>query len=302
MIWVYEGLTAYLGRVLTARSGLWTKQEFREALALTAAAMDHRRGREWRPLIDTAIAAPILYRAPLTAWSNWRRRTDFYQEGVLIWLSVDTKIRTLSHGKRSLDDFAKLFYGMDNGSYATQTYTFEDLVAALNKVQPYDWAKFLRMRLDRTQRGAPLAGITRGGWKLVYTDKPSNYQKAYRSVNRLIYAFYGNMLFRIGLSLDKNGKVYDVLWNGPAFKAGIGPGMQLIAVNDRKFSQKALENAIAAARKSKAPIHLLVENQKTYKTYDVDYHGGLEYPHLVREQGKHDYLDQILEPLAVSHR
>ncbi|HET7570463.1 MAG TPA: M61 family peptidase [Gammaproteobacteria bacterium] len=291
MLWVYEGLTDYLGPVLTARSHLWSPKEFRENLAMLAANMDHRPGRTWRPLIDVTIAAQLLYGSP-GYWANWRRGTDFYPEGTLIWLDVDTKIRALSHGKHSLDDFAQLFYGIDNGSYVTKTYTFNDLVNALNKVQPYNWRSFLRNLLDRRQYHAPLDGITRSGWKLTYTDQPNEMQKVRQSRRHYINQMYG-----IGLLLNDKGEIRDVLWNGPAFKAGIGPGMTIQAVNGVKFSPDVFERALKSGEKDKEPLHLLIDNQGYLKTFDVDYHGGLRYPHLVREKDKSDTLSEILKPL-----
>jgi predicted metalloprotease with PDZ domain len=291
LLWVYEGLTQYLGPLLTARSGLWTPQQFRDALADTAAYMDYRPGRTWRNLQDTADEAQILYYAP-GSWSSWRRGTDFYPEGTLLWLDVDTKLRELSHDKRSIDDFAKAFYGMDNGSYVTRTYTFDDLVATLDKVQPYDWAKFLRERLDVRQYHAPLDGISRGGYKLVYTDTPTEYFKAVEKIRKRL-----DFMYSIGLSVGgKDGEIGDVLWDGPSFKAGIGSGMTLVAVNGREFSPEVLKQAIKAAQKTSAPIQLLVKNLEYYKTYDVDYHGGLKYPHLERVKSQIDYLDQIISP------
>lgn len=292
LLWVYEGLTQYLGPILTARSGLWTPQQFRDALADTAAYMDHRPGRVWRNLQDTADEAQILYYAP-GSWSSWRRGTDFYPEGTLLWLDVDTKLRELSHDRRSIDDFAKAFYGMDNGSYVTRTYTFDDLVSALNKVQPYDWDKFLRERLDVRQYHAPLDGITRGGYKLVYTDTPTEYFKAVEKVRKRL-----DLMYSIGLTVgSKDGEIGDVLWEGPSFKAGIGSGMTLIAVNGRKYSPEVLKQAIKAAQTGSVSIQLLVKNLEYYKTYDVDYHGGLKYPHLERVKSAPDYLDQITSPL-----
>lgn len=292
LLWVYEGLTQYFGPVLTARSGLWTPQQFRDALAETAASMDHRPGRTWRNLQDTADEAQILYYAP-GSWSSWRRGTDFYPEGTLLWLDVDTKLRELSHDKRSMNDFAAAFYGMDNGSYVTRTYTFDDIVTALDKLQPYDWRTFLRERLDTRQYHAPLDGITRGGYKLVYTDTPSAYSKAVDKVRKDVYLMYS-----IGLSVSaKDGRIEDVLWDGPSFKAGIGAGMTLVAVNGREFSPEVLKQAVTAAKGGSAPIELLVKNLEYYKTYRVEYHGGLRYPHLERVKSTPDYLDQIITPL-----
>jgi len=296
LLWVYEGLTEYWGEVMTARSGLWTKEDYRQALALTAASMDHMPGRTWRPLQDTADEASILYYVP-GAWHNWRRSAgDFYAEGTLMWLDVDTKIRALSHGRRSLNDFAREFFGINNGSYVTVTYDFDDIVAALNKVQPYDWAEFLKKILDTKQYHAPLNGITRGGWKLVYTDQPSSYEKASEKVRKQLYAMYS-----IGLQVntgDKNkGEIQDVLWDGPAYKAGLAPGMTIIAVNGRVFTPALFREAIRQAKGSTAPIQILAKNLDYYTTYAVDYHGGLMYPHLERVASQADYLDQIITPL-----
>ena len=296
LLWVYEGLTEYWGEVMTARSGLWTKDDYRQALALTAATMDHMPGRTWRPLQDTADEASILYFVP-DAWHNWRRSAgDFYAEGTLMWLDVDTKIRELSHDRRSLNDFAREFFGINNGSYVTVTYDFDDVVRALNKVQPYDWAGFLKHILDTKQYHAPLNGITRSGWKLVYTGQPSRFIKASEKLRKQLYA-----MFSIGLQVStarhRRGMIQDVLWNGPAFKAGLGPGMRIIAVNGRAFTPEVFREAIREAKGATAPIRLLVKNQDFYQIYSVDYHGGLQYPHLRRIETRPDYLDQIISPL-----
>ncbi|MGB9429599.1 MAG: M61 family peptidase [Gammaproteobacteria bacterium] len=296
LLWVYEGLTQYWGEVMTARSGLWTAKDYREALALTAANMDHMPGRTWRPLQDTADEASILYYVP-GAWHNWRRSAgDFYAEGVLLWLDVDTKIRELSHNRRSLNDFARLFYGMDNGSYVTKTYNFDDVVNTLNEVQPYAWAGFLRNILDTKQYHAPLDGIIRGGYQLVYTDTPSAYFKASEKIRNSLNAMYSIGLL-ISTDSKSQGVINDVLWDGPAFKAGIGPGMTLVAVNGRAFTPEVFKQAIREAQGSTTPIQLLIKNLDYYETYAVDYHGGLKYPHLQRVRSAPDYLDQIIAPL-----
>ena len=182
MLWVYEGLTVYLGDILTVRSGLWSQDTWREVVAYRAAEMAHRTGREWRPLIDTTIAAQLVYGSP-NAWANWRRETDFYREGELLWLAVDMKIRTLSHDRRSIDDFARRFFGVDDGSFITHTYTFNDVVSSLNTVQPYDWPSFLQDWLHGVGQRVPLlSGVDASGWRLVYTDQPSRYQNAIENV------------------------------------------------------------------------------------------------------------------------
>lgn len=293
LLWVYEGLTQYWSVVLTARAGFWTPAEFRQSLAMTAAQMDHMPGRTWRSLQDTADMSPLSYGGSF-AGRNWRRGADFYPEGVLLWLDVDTKIRELSRDKRSLDNFAKLFFGMDNGSYVTKTYTFDEVVAALNKVQSYDWAKFLHGILDARQYQAPLAGLLQGGWKLNYTNQSYEMWKAATSV---FTKFIGtNAMYSVGFSIDNKGNVEDVLWNGLAFKAGLVPGMQIVAIDGKTFSPAVLKAAIKEAKESSGPITLLVKNVGQNVTLDVNYHNGQQYPHLVRVKGTPDYLDQIIAP------
>ena len=288
LLWVYEGLTDYWAGVLTTRSGMWTPDQYHDHIAMLAAYMSDRTGRRWRSLQDTATAAPLTYTSH-GGWSNWRRGTDFYPEGQLLWLDVDTKIRELSHGRRSLDDFAHAFYGMDNGSYVTRTYTFQDVVDTLNKVQPYDWATFLRKRLDYTGPDLPEHGIERGGWKLVYTDKPSKFGKATSRGHGL------NLADSAGFSVGGSGRVYDVQWDGPAFKAGLVPGMTIQAVDGKDFTSALMKQAVKDAVGSKSPITLLVKNIDQYRTIELDYHGGLKYPHLVRVKGTPDRLDRILK-------
>ncbi|MGH8232736.1 MAG: M61 family metallopeptidase [Rhodanobacteraceae bacterium] len=289
LVWVYEGLTEYWASVLTARSGMWTSQQYRQSLAYVAATMTHRTGRNWRSLQDVVNAEQLLYHNG-SYWHNYRRDTDFYPEGLLLWLDVDTKIRQLSHDRHSLDDFAKLFYSMDNGSYVTKTYTFQDVVDALNEVQPFDWTKFLRTRLDYTGTNLPEHGIKRGGWKLVYTDKPSEWG----TVNAKLAGHAVDLAYSIGFSVTSEGGVYDVQWNGPAFMAGLVPGMKIIAVNGRNYSSDAIKNAIEAASGSKTPIALLVKHAGEFSTLKIDYYGGLKYPHLVREKGTPDLIGEII--------
>jgi len=290
MLWVYEGLTNYWGEVLAARSGLWTTQDYRDMLAYYAANMAHRPGRQWRPLIDTTVAAQLLYGAP-DFYSNWRRGTDFYDEGALIWLGIDTKIRELTHDKRSLDAFAKRFFGIHNGSYKTVTYDRGDIVKALNGVAPYDWAAYLHKRLDETSDHAPLGGITGGGWKLVYSSKPNPYEQAREAIHHFTDAMYS-----IGLTTNAKGRIGDVLWNGPAFKAGLAPGMKIIGVNGSTFAPKALERAIENTGGARGTVKLTVKDQGVVTSYTVKYSGGLRYPHLERESGKPDYLSEIAAP------
>ncbi len=289
LLWVYEGLTQYYGDVLAARSGLWDPKQFREMLAGTLANMAARPGRQWRPLQDTADEASILYYVPF-GWANWRRQVDFYPEGELLWLDVDTQLRALSHGHRSLDDFARAFFGIHPGSDVTVTYTFDDIVKALNGVEPYDWAAFLRQRLDYVGDGLPeMDGVTRSGWKLAYSDTPDSYQKAIEAQRHQI-----NQIWGAGFIVnDKDGRLLDVRWDGPAFKAGLAPGMQIVAVDGRQFSAEALRDALADAAQNKRPIDLLVKNLEYVSTLKLDWTGGLMYPVLERLPHTPDYLDAI---------
>ena len=287
LLWVYEGQTQYWGFVLAARSGLWNDDQFKDALALVAATyQDNRPGFDWRTVQDTTNDPTIAQRRPLP-YRNYQMSEDYYSAGQLIWLAVDAKIRSLSNDKKSLDDFAKAFFGVHNGSFVTDTYTFDDVVAALNGVAKYDWATFLRSRLDANK--PPMDGIAASGWKLVYTDKESDYEKALQKNRK-----FADFTYSIGLTLSsKDGDIGDVRWNSPAFKAGISPGGELVAVNGHAYKAEVLKDAITAAKSDNKPIELLIKQQDEYKTVPVDYHDGLRYPHLERASGP-DYLSQII--------
>jgi predicted metalloprotease with PDZ domain len=290
LLWVYEGQTQYWGFVLAARAGLLTKQQVLDAIATRAALYDHRVGREWRALQDTTNDPVFAMRRPLP-WRSWQRSEDYYTEGQLMWLDADTLIREQSGGQKSLDDFAKAFFGVNNGSFAPSTYLFEDVVKTLNAVQPYDWSTFLRVRLEGHGPGAPLDGITRGGYKLVYTDTPSSYFKdveASRKVTDLTYS--------LGMIIAADAKLSDVLWEGPAFKIGLTVGTQIIAVNGISFDADQLKSAIKDANKTGAAVELLVKNGDRYRTVKIDYHDGLRYPHLERDGRAAGRLDEILSP------
>ena len=288
LLWVYEGLTNYLGFVLTARSGLLTADQDRDDLAITASALDHTPGREWRNLQDTADAAPQLYFSP-RAWESWRRSTDFYDEDTLNWLWVDVIIRQQSKGAKTLDDFCRLFHGAPSTGPAVKTYTFDDVVNSLNQVAPYDWRAFWTERLTNHGPGAPLGGIDGSGWKLVYDDTPSDMMTGMAAMYHFVPA-----AFAVGLVLNDDGAISDTTEGMPAAKAGIGPGMKLVAVNGRRFSPEILRDAVKAT-KNNTPLELLVENTDYYKTYKIDYHGGEKYPHLVRDESKPDLLSEILK-------
>jgi predicted metalloprotease with PDZ domain len=287
LLWVYEGLTNYLGSVLAARSGLLTNDQSRDNLALTAAAMDHTPGRTWRNLQDTADDAPQLYFSP-RAWESWRRGVDFYDEGTLNWLWVDVIIRQQTKGKKSIDDFCHLFHGAPSTGPMVKTYTFDDVVTALNQVAPYDWRGFWTERLTNHGPGAPLGGIEGSGWKVVYDETQSEMLRADETANRSAAGAYS-----IGLYLGEGGTVIDTIEGMPAALAGVGPGMRLVAVNSHKYSPEILRDALKAAKTGTAPLELLIENTDYYKSFSIDYHAGERYPHLVRDESKPDLLTEI---------
>jgi len=289
LLWVYEGLTNYLGFVLTARSGLLTPEQDRDDLAITAATLDHTPGREWRNLQDTADAAPQLYFSP-RAWESWRRSTDFYSEDTLNWLWVDVIIRQQTNGAKTIDDFCHLFHGAPSTGPALKTYTFDDVVAALNQIAPYDWRGFWTERLTNHGPGAPLGGIEGSGWKVVYDETPSEMMSGMGGMYHFVPA-----ALSIGLVLNDDGLIGDTTEGMLAAKSGIGPGMKLVAVNGRRFSPEILRDAIKAAKQAITSIDLLVENSDYYKTYKINYHDGEKYPHLVRDDSKPDLLTEILK-------
>jgi predicted metalloprotease with PDZ domain len=284
LLWVYEGLTNYLGEVLAPRSGIWTTEDYRESLANTAAELDNKAGRTWRPLEDTAVAAQVLYETG-DDYGNLRRSVDYYPEGSLIWLEVDTIIRQQSKGAKSLDDFCHAFHGGASGKVEMKPYEFNDVVAGLNAVQPYDWAGFFNERLHSTSAHAPLGGIQRSGWKLVYDSVRSDFWKAYEDKRK-----FTDLSYSIGVQAKEDGTLVDVRYGGPAQKAGIAPSVKLVAVNGRQFTPTVLREAIAAAK----PLDLLVKDGEFYKTYRVDYTGGEKYPHLVRDNSQPDLLTSII--------
>jgi predicted metalloprotease with PDZ domain len=292
LLWVYEGQTQYWGYVLTARAGMWSPEQFRDALAMVAANYDRNRvGFQWRTLEDTTNDPTAARRAGLP-YRSWQMSEEYYSAGQMVWLAVDAKLRALTHDRKSLDDFAKAFFGVDNGSYVTRTYTFDDVVATLDGVAKYDWASFLRARID-TIDPPLLDGLEGTGWKLVYTDQESPYEKQYDGSPQSPRHLY-NFTWSIGLTMADGGVINDVRWNGPAFKAGVSTGATIVAVNGQDYSKDVLKQAITAAKSGQAPIDLLLKYQGNYTHAAVDYHGGLQYPHLERVKGTPDYLDQII--------
>ena len=291
LLWVYEGLTEYLGWVLAARSGLASPQSSREFLALNAANLDNRAGREWRSLADTAVAAQLLYEAR-TDWESTRRGVDFYEEGLLIWLEADTIIRKQTQGRKSLDDFCRVFHGAPGGPPQVKPYTFESVTEALNGIAAYDWKGFFDARLNRTGTDrAPLGGVEGGGYRVGYVDRPSESQQSTEQVRNNFSVSYS-----IGLRLNPDGVIIDVLPEMAAAKAGIGPGMRVTAVNDRKYSIEVLREEIRNA-KGGGPLELIVANGKSFSTYKLDYHDGERYA-VLQPNGQPTLIDDILKPLT----
>jgi predicted metalloprotease with PDZ domain len=289
LLWVYEGQSQYWGEVLAARSGLWTKQQALDQLALTAAYYDVETGEHWRALQDTTNDPIINPRRPMS-WRDWQRFEDYYAEGQLIWLDADTLIRERSRDKRSLDDFAKAFFGMHDRGATTVTYTFTDVVTALGDVEPYDWTAFLRDRLDAVAKPAPLDGLRRGGYRLVYTDAPSDFQKAGDEKRKHL-----NLIFSIGAEIDsKEGVILTSMWDSPAFKAKLTEGAQILAVNGAAYSADALKDAILEAKGDRAPIQLIIKSGERFLVTSLDYHGGPRFPHLERDGSQSTRLDDIL--------
>ena len=292
LLWVYEGLTQYLGEVLAARSGLYTPDEFRENLARSTAALDKKSGRTWRPLEDTAVAAQLLYFAR-GDYAGYRRSVDYYDEGTLIWLDADVTIRKLSNGAKSLNDFCRTFHGGPGGAPALKPYTFDDVVAGLNSVQPYDWAKFLHDRLQSTAPHAPLGGIENGGWKLVYDANRSAIFKDFEEEEKV-----ADLSYSLGIVVREDGTIDDVAMGSAAYKAGVAPAVKLIAVDGRQFNPTLLRETVQKTAGGTKTIELLVKNGEYYQTKRVEYDGGEKYPRLVREEGTPDVLSEIIKPLV----
>jgi predicted metalloprotease with PDZ domain len=284
LLWVYEGQTQYWGLVLAARSGLLSREQVRDAIAITAAVYSQSRpGRAWRNLQDTTNDPIIAMRRP-EPWSSWQRSEDYYSEGLLVWLDADTLIRERSGGRKSLDDFARAFFGIEDGRWTPATYTFDDVVAALNAVEPYDWAQFLRARLDE-HAAAPLDGVKRAGYALTFTDTPTAFVKAAESRGKVT-----DYTYSLGFGIQSDGDINPVIWDSPAFKAGLTTGQRVIAVNGIAYDGERLKEAVKAG----GPIDFLVKNGDFYRTVRIDAQSGIRYPRLERVAGTPDRLDDIL--------
>ncbi len=288
-LWVYEGQTQFWGYVLQARSGLVSKQDTLDAYAGIAGSYDLAPARQWRDLIDTTNDPIISARRP-KGWTSWQRSEDYYNEGLMVWMEVDAMLRQKSGGTKSIDDFAKAFFGIRNGDWGEVTYTFDDVANTLNAIVPYDWASFLTKRLTETGQPAPVNGFAMNGYKLVYTAEPTKYFTNAEKSGGV------NVTYSIGLSVAKDGEATAVIWDSPAFKAGLDVGTVIQAVNGTAYSGDVLKAAIVTAQTSKEPIKLLVKSGPRYREVAIDYHGGPRYPRLQKTGTGETGLDKLLMP------
>ena len=291
LLWVYEGQTQFWGYVLGARSGLFSKQDTLDALASIAASLDIRQGHEWRSLDDTTNDPVITARRP-KGWVSYQRSEDYYNEGLLIWLEADAIIRDRSKGAKSMDNFARAFFGKADGDWGVKTYDFQEVVLALGQVAPYDWSGFLKKRLTEKGPRAPLDGLTRSGYKLVYTDAPTLFLKdADKRAKEL------NLSYSLGLSINKEKQVNTVIWGGPAFSAGITSAAELIAVDGAAYSEEIIKAAITTAKGTTKPIRLTIKTGNRVRDVNVQWNGGLRYPRLEKVEKVDTGLDLLLKPL-----
>jgi len=288
MLWLYEGQTQFWGYILSARSGMMSKDETLDMLATIAGRLDLVRGREWRPLTDTVLDPVISARRP-KAWVSWQRNEDYYNEGLMIWLEADAIIQRETNRAKSLDDFAKLFFGMNDRDWGVLTYKRQDIVAALNAVVPYDWATFLQDRIDRTTSEVTKAGFTLGGYRLSYGVLPNKAIAAVEAADNLVDQSFGP-----GLIVANDGTVQSVIWESPAFKAGMTVGSKILSVNDMDFTPQRFRDAIAGTLTNKKPVSLIVKQDKRYRTIPLAYSGGLRYPRLEKIGEGPNSLDRLL--------
>ncbi|MGK6323194.1 M61 family metallopeptidase [Sphingomonas sp. DT-51] len=287
LLWVYEGQTQYWTNVLCARSGLWSRELTLGALALTAARYEARPGSRWRPLLDTTRDPIIAARSPLP-WPSWQRSEDYYAEGALLWLEVDTRLRELSGDTRSLDDFARCFFGGAEGDWSTRPYHLDDVVAALTQLVPFDWHAFLSQALDETRPGTLLGGIERGGYRLDYGETPNPYQRCQEAESGIT-----DLTHTVGISVASDGRISDVLWGGAGFDADLTIGSIIVAVDERPFSVERLRSVLESGVDSLA---LLIRRGVRVRSVQLHTPGRLRYPLLVRRDDRADRLGAILRP------
>jgi len=291
LLFVYEGGTRYMGDfVLKGRSGIATPEEDREFAAYVAANLDRNRvGRNWRPLADTAIGVPAISPAPEEG-STYRRGLDYYDEMLLVWLDADMIIRTKSGGTKSFDDFAKLFWGGTATAPLVKPYTLDDVVSALNTIVPYDWRGFFDQRVYRVAAHPPLGALEAAGWRLVYNATPNSYLAVRERSSKET-----NVSLSLGMWVkNEGGKISDVVYGGPAYQAGLTPGMTIVAVNGRKYDGDVLREELRAAK----PLEITAQQGSFTGTFRIDYQGGEQFPHLERIPNVPDTLSEIIKPHA----
>lgn len=291
LLWAYEGQDQFWGYVLGARSGLFTKQETLDALASIAASLDVRRGRDWRDVEDTTRDPIITARRP-KGWVSYQRSEDYYNEGLLIWLEIDSTLRARTKGAKGMDDFVRLYTAGPNGSWDARGVTFEEIVEKLNDISAYDWAGWLRDRLTSKASNAPLSGLTLGGYRLVYTREATPF---FRDAEKR--AGEANLTYSLGMTVSKNGHVNTVLWDGPAFKAGLTTAAEILAVNGRSYNDEGLRDAISAAEGGKEPIRLIVKSGKRVRELLIAWNGGHRFPRLEKVENGDGSLDRLLRPI-----
>ena len=290
LLWVYEGQTQFWGHVLEARSGMMSKQDKLDRIAEIAARLDTLPGRAWRSLDDTTKDPVISARRP-KGWSSWQRSEDYYNEGMMVWIEADAIIREGTGNSKSMDDFARAFFGINDGDWGQVTYTFEDVARTLNGVMPYDWTKFLTDRLTEKAKGAPLGGFDRSGYKLVYTDTPTSITKLGMKVNKFL-----DLSWSLGMNVAKGAKVNAVVWGGPAYDASVTVGLEIIAVNGVPYTDELLRDAVTAAKGTTTTIRLTVKNDLNVRDVNVKWNGGLRYPRFQKTGTGDVALDRLLAP------
>ncbi|WP_374296031.1 M61 family metallopeptidase [Sphingomonas sp.] len=289
LLWVYEGQTQFWGYVLQARSGMVSKQDTLDMYASILGTYDLWEGRQWRPLIDTTNDPIISARRP-KGWTSWQRSEDYYNEGLMVWMEVDAMLRQKSNGTKSIDDFARAFFGIRDGDWGVVTYTFEDVARTLNAIVPYDWAGFLNQRLTETGQPAPINGFAMNGYKLVYTPEPTAFFKQQEKSRG------ADVSYSLGLVVANDGRISTVIWDSPAFKAGLDVGTEIEAINGQSYSAERLKAAIVTAKDSKTPIRLLVRNEDRFRDISIDYQDGPRYPRLQKVGTGEGGLDRLLMP------
>lgn len=290
LLWMYEGQTQFWGNVIEARSGMSSKAEVLDKLAITAANLDNEAGRTWRPLGDTTHDEIINQRNP-KPWGSWQRGEDYYNEGMLMWFEADAIIRTGTHGKRGLDDFARAFFGVRDGDWGELTYTRADIVRTLNSVYPHDWEGFFHQRIDSTSSRAPLGGLAASGYALMYSDQKGEVFKAMEKTRKS-----EDFSFSLGFGIHEK-KLGNVLWASPAYDAGLRGGDEIVAVDGHAYNEDALNDAISGTKGTAAPIRLIIKRGEEVRTIDVRWNGGLRYPHLTKSGKAIGPLDLLLRPL-----